>query len=450
MSISKFVLAALVVAIGLNESLSACPFCSQVAQTLSEEMETMDAVVIAELAAKPPASDPDSNEIPRAKFKITKIVRGQAAIKVTEVEALYFGDGEKGDSFLIMAIDPSDLQWTTPLRLTSDGVEYVTKILSLPKGSERLKFFQNHLEDSNELMARDAYDEFAKAPYEQIVELKPDMDHGQLIAWINDPTVPASRRRLYFTMLGVCGSNADLPMLESLMKSSNRKHRSGLDALVACYLTLHGEKGLGLVEDLFLKNTSADYADIYQTIMALRFHVSETDAVKRERLLGSFRLMLDRPRLADLVVPDLTRWEDWSQIDKLVGLFKSADEKSSWVRVPVINYLRACPLPEAEKHLRILEKLDPKAAKRARIFYPQVSPGDTGDAKTSQVSPTRSRRKLSQQVAVASTDLHAIATGQSLPNKFTLAVVPFVLAGALMFTMWTLLRGSSATYRRRG
>src|SRR6185312_9659774 len=46
------------------------------------------------------------------------------------------------------------------------------------------------------------------------------------------------------------------------------------------------------------------------------------------------------------------------------------DEESSWVRVPVINYLRACPLPEAKKHIEELAKLDPETVKRANSFFP--------------------------------------------------------------------------------
>ena len=80
--------------------------------------------------------------------------------------------------------------------------------------------------------------------------------------------------------------------------------------------------------------------------------------------------MLDRPQLADLVIPDLAKWEDWSQMARLVSLFKDADEKSSWVRVPVINYLRACPLPKSKEHIKELEKVDPAAVKRARTFFP--------------------------------------------------------------------------------
>src|SRR5690606_30755075 len=80
--------------------------------------------------------------------------------------------------------------------------------------------------------------------------------------------------------------------------------------------------------------------------------------------------MLDRPELADLVIPDLARWEDWEVMPRLVQLFKEADEKSSWVRVPVINYLRACPLPEAQQYIAELEKVDPDAVRRANTFFP--------------------------------------------------------------------------------
>ena len=89
--------------------------------------------------------------------------------------------------------------------------------------------------------------------------------------------------------------------------------------------------------------------------------------------------MLDRPELADLVIPDLARWEDWSVMEQLVKLFKTADEKTSWVRVPVINYLRACPLPEAKQHLTSLEKIDPDAVRRASTFFPVLDDEDEED-----------------------------------------------------------------------
>jgi outer membrane biosynthesis protein TonB len=51
-------------------------------------------------------------------------------------------------------------------------------------------------------------------------------------------------------------------------------------------------------------------------------------------------------------------------------LFKTSDDESNWVRVPVVNYLRACPLPEAKTKLDELAKLDPETVKRANSFFP--------------------------------------------------------------------------------
>jgi hypothetical protein len=171
-------------------------------------------------------------------------------------------------------------------------------------------------------------------------------------------------------MLGVCGNAKDVPMLADMLSSSDRKAKAGLDALIACYMTLKGPTALELVEDLYLKNDKAEYADTYAAIMAIRFHGSETEVVPRQRLVRALRYMLDRPQLADLVIPDLARWEDWDVMPKMVELFKTADEKSSWVRVPVINYLRACPKPEAKQCIEELEKIDPAAVKRANTFFP--------------------------------------------------------------------------------
>ena len=375
-SLGLGVLAVLAASMAMTPPLArGCPFCSAVSQTFSEEIGSMDAVVIARLVELPPPSKTvageATREVPKAKFEVVQVVKGEAFIKPQQVvETIYFGEAKKGKPFLMMAVDPPKLMWSTPLPLSQRAEGYIPKLLALPKeGSQRLVFFQKYLEDADEMLARDAYDEFAKAPYDAVKALKPKMDHDQLVSWIQDPDIPASRRRLYFTMLGVCGGADDVPMLESLLKSDDRKAKAGLDAMIGCYLTLTGAAGMPLIEDQFLRNKDAEYADTYAAIMALRFHGGE-DVIPQKRILEGLRHMLGRPQLADLVIPDLARWKDWSVMEQLVQLFKDADEKSSWVRVPVVNYLRACPKPEAKDRIKELEKIDPAAVKRANTFFP--------------------------------------------------------------------------------
>ena len=364
-------------------NMTACPFCSAVSQTFSEEMGTMDVAVFAKLTrvAETPDEIPDPGEIVRAEFTVIDVLKGNDFVsKGDTFETVYFGDAGKEVLFLVQGIRPPSINWTTPLRLTKRSRLYLEQLGDLPEGgAARLEFFQNHLEDPEEMLARDAYDEFAKAPYDDVRGLKDKMNHDQLVQWLGDPDIPASRKRLYFTMLGVCGTTADLPMLEDLMKSTDRRRKAGLDAMIACYLTLSGPAGMGTIEDLFLKNKAADYSDTYAAIAALRFHGTEADVIPQKRIVQGLGHMLDRPELADLVIPDLARWEDWSVMDQLVKLFKTADEKTSWVRVPVINYLRACPLPEAKQHLTALEKIDPDAVRRASTFFPVLDDDDDDD-----------------------------------------------------------------------
>lgn len=354
--------------VGVQQS-SACPFCTAVSQTFSEEFETMDVVVLAKIEEVPESDDDEAT--PKATFRVIEIIKGDKWVEAGQkIVQTYYGDGNKERSYLITATDPPSLMWSSPLGLSDVGQEYVKKLSALPKDATRLEFFQDYLEHEDEMLARDSYDEFAKTPYEGVIALKDKMYHDRLIDWIKDVDVPATRRRLYFTMLGICGQDSDIKLLEEMMKSGDRKEKAGLDAMLACYLMLTKADGLPTVEELFLQNKDAEYADTYSAIMAIRFHGSETDVIDRTELVKALRHILERPNLADLVIPDLARWEDWEVMPRLVDLFKNADDKSSWVRVPVINYLRACPLPEAKEHISALEKVDPDAVRRAMQFFP--------------------------------------------------------------------------------
>src|SRR5881394_3534180 len=139
---------------------AACPFCSAASQTFSEELGTMDVAVIARLVKVPPQSNKAGDEIQKATFEIDQVIKGEGLVKPQEkLETLYFGDGTVGKSFLVMGISPPATMWSTPLPLTDRGIKYLTEVVKLPKdGPERLIFFQEYLEDADEMLARDAYD----------------------------------------------------------------------------------------------------------------------------------------------------------------------------------------------------------------------------------------------------------------------------------------------------
>jgi hypothetical protein len=362
----------------------ACPFCSAVSLTFSQEIAQSEAAVIARLVEPPPAgslSPRADGPLPKGKFEVVEVLKGAAAVEAAgllgpdarRLETILLEDKPVGTLFLLMAIEPPKLVWSSPIIVSDRAVAYLRKLGGLPeKGGDRLAFFQDHLEDEDDTLARDAYDEFAVAPYADVKELKSRMDPARLLGWIENPKVQANRRRLYATMLGVCGTPEDGERIGRILEGDSlgpdaAEIRSGLDALIACYVTLRGPEGLDLVDRRFLKRAGTDipFAETYAAVMALRFLGEESDIVPRERVLASLRLLLDEPKLADLVVADLARWQDWSVVDRLVGIFKDATADNIFVREPIVNYLRACPLPAAAAAVKELEKIDPEAVRRA-------------------------------------------------------------------------------------
>ncbi len=94
----------------------------------------------------------------------------------------------------------------------------------------------------------------------------------------------------------------------------------------------------------------------------------EFEVYSRYRLSRALRLALNRPDIADFVIPDLARWEDWTAFEQLEQLFFDADADSSFVRIPIINYMQLCPHPNAGSALLKMEQADPNAARRAAMI----------------------------------------------------------------------------------
>jgi hypothetical protein len=444
----------------------ACPFCSPESLTLTEETKGADAVVLAKLVKEAPAvtnesTDPNSGT---ATFEIVEVLRGPETLKPKqEISVVFFGDSDRDKTYLINGLGKETVDWTTPLPLSAAAVEYVRQLPTIPPlGPERLEFFQDYLENADPLLAQDAYDEFARAPYADLIEMKPQMKHDKIVQWIANPEVSPSRRRLYFTMLGVCGTKADVPLLEEMIESDfdavkpalvglvetslsmggpaglplviedvqtdERRKKLGLDALVACYLILKGPDGLNVIEKRFLSNPHAEYTHIYSTIMALRFHGDEhTEVLPRERLLASMRLLLKNPDFADQVILDLSRWEDWSVMDQIVEMFKNSDAKG-YVRQPAVSYLTVASeqkgdvAKRATAALEELEKLDPETVKTARSLMAfgalgraraaTPSTGDTGSDVASSTDDAKSATADASQGFAASPEDEKTDTSQ--------------------------------------
>lgn len=388
------VLAAAISAIAFSAA-RACPYCSALAPTLTEQFEEAATVVIAQLVEKPKREGEDDEtyfpglgeEVAPCKFNIVEVLKGEKELgDIKQVEAVYFGDAKVGTRFLLSAIDGPPLVWGTPTALTDRSRQYILDLMKLPKkGPDRLAFMQQHLEDSEEMIMRDAYDEFAIASYDDLKALAPRMDREQIVKWLENPDLSPTKKSLYLTMLSVCGNKSDLPMLENMLKAEGFK--TSLDATIGCYLSLRGPEGLQLIQDLFLRNVGERPTEAYAALRAVRLSYDEK-IIDREAALGALRLLLDHPKYADLVLADLARLEDWSVLDRATELFKTSDKDNSFIRPSVLRYFYECPLPAAKATLAELEKIDPNAARQARASL-AMSGGADGTAKVPGGAPLK-------------------------------------------------------------
>ncbi|MGL4511821.1 MAG: hypothetical protein ACRCT8_01915 [Lacipirellulaceae bacterium] len=546
----RILAAAVLVSAALAPVATACPFCTAETRTLTEEMTDSSVVLLGKLTAPAPSTgvtaddgvpygfvDPETGA---ATFSVERVLKGDdLMLGVESVDAVYFGADDRETTFFLRGVGaPPD--WSIPLPLSATATAYIGKLPSLPPaGVERLAFFQDYLEHADPLLAQDAYDEFARAPYQDVIDLRDRMDRDQLLAWIESPSTSPSRRRLFLTMLGVCGEPEDLKPIEAMLTSDGRKlgppvqagvaaslagggpiggaivselallgerqRKLGLDAMIACYLTLaakHGDvdQALDLVDERFLKDAEADYSHVYAALMALRFLGEEqTHTVPMARIVESARMLLANADFADQVIPDLARWEDWGVMERLEKMYLDSVENDSnkYTREPIITYLDVASEVEGEvgqrakQALATIEPLDADAVKRARSlrafgFLAQARPKaesagatrpdapkltseayDKGDAPLAKDEPPADPASLAalgpdgkpvakaagpdvaapdapEASSVVATSLSAPRPAGPVPSTGLLIGAPLLAAAVCGGLFWLILRGGSA------
>jgi hypothetical protein len=254
-------------------------------------------------------------------------------------------------------------------------VSYLEASRQLPDDPQRLAFFLPHTDSPDELVASDAYAEFARAPVAEYVAIRSRLEPAWLLERIGSLETKANRRTLYLMLLGVCGTPEDARPVAEILRRRDERYRPSLHAAVVCYLWLAGADGVPLIEDLFFRDPTGEWTDTYAAIVAVRFCGEESDAIPRSRLLQAFRHLLARPDYVDFVIVDFARWEDWSIVEPLSRLFRELPDRVASdtivrsVRFSIVQYLHACPLAEAKIRLEEIRRVAPDCVRAAEAMY---------------------------------------------------------------------------------
>ncbi len=381
----------------------ACPFCSAPSLTLSEQLTQADATVLVKWVD---GKSPTEKSAGTTTYSIVQISRGsKETLKVNDkLTVPRYRAGKKDDLFLLFGTKDKEIDWSSPLEVTEVTYQYIVQAPS-PESptAKRLEYFLKFLEFSDQLVSNDAYGEFANAPYEDIVKIKDKMDRAKIAKWVTSKETSPTRMGLYGLLLGLCGNDDDAKMMEKKIEEQVQDFRLGIDGLISGYLLLTGEKGMETIDRSKLRDKKAPFSETYAAMQALRFMWTYGNGrVSKERLRQSMRELLDRPELADLVVADLARWEDWSVQQRLMNLYGQGEYSIPSIKRAIVRYLLtaakvqppkaeepkkedlknedpAAPKPkpealpasalQARANLEKLREMDPKTVKEAERFF---------------------------------------------------------------------------------
>lgn len=367
-----------------------CPFCSAPSLTLTEQFADADAVVLVAWKGGKQATDTDPGS---SKYQVLEVPRNKGVeVKVGEtIERPRYRAASEGDLFVLMGSQGSSLEWNTALPVTKDSYAYMSKAPSpdLPT-TKRLEYFLKFLENKDEMVAMDAYGEFANAPYQDITPLKDQMPREDLRKWVTDPNTSPTRLGLYGLLLGLCGTEADAKEMEKFIVKPSQDYRLGLDGVISGYLLIRGAKGLDVVDKNKLasqvvkgpdgKEYEVPFSETYAVVGAIRFMWTYAEGrISKDRLKQSMRLLLNRPAIVDLIIPDLARWKDWDSCERLYKMYGEERYDQRAIKLAIVKFLYhaskdmpkdATEEPEhvvkAKKFLELIQERDPKTVRDAK------------------------------------------------------------------------------------
>src|SRR5688572_21536827 len=263
----------------------ACPFCLAVEPTLAQRRESADAVALGEAAGALGGAKLQN-------FDLHAVFKGPAGLKQRKTVAVE--SPMKSGSLAILFGAGNDqgradrLDWSTAFA-NEALLSYFAAAPDLRQPVEkRLAYFVRYLEHADREIARDAYLEFAHAPYEDVVAVADQFKFDDVRRWLVSAQVPEGRKGFYGLVLGMAKDEeqreANQKLLYDLIASDKNDFRAGFDGILAGYILLTGEEGLGLIETRYFEDTRSRHGDVRHATAALRFYFEYGPKQLRDRM----------------------------------------------------------------------------------------------------------------------------------------------------------------------
>lgn len=236
-------------------------------------------------------------------------------------------------------------------------IAYLEKAQPIRAGKDataRLLYYFDHLDHADELIADDAFREFAKADDATVAaaakHCSPEKLRGLIGKTLNQP----DRLGLYAFLLGASGSDRDADFLKKMLDAQPEK---SLDGLLCGYIALRPADGWQRLRTA-ITDPKSRFAERYGAICAMRFCYTWRPKEFQAEAIKTQQIIVADGELADFAVEDLRRWKLWDATDLVLSQYGKKTHNSPIVRRAIVRYALCCPLAPAKEFVARVRVMD--------------------------------------------------------------------------------------------
>jgi hypothetical protein len=341
---------------------SACSLCAslQDARTFREDAAVSKIIVYGTFVSSTPAKP---NTPASSKFEIATIIKTDPLLgekKTLDVPKYVPVTDAKDPPHFILFIDVFKGQFDyfggEPVK-SADAVDYIKGVLALDAKDRgrALRYYFDFLENSDKVIAKDAFLEFAKASDKELGEIAPKLPADKLRGWIKDANTLDARLGMYAFLLGACGGDKDADTLRKMLDDPTDRVRLAYDGVLGGYIQLKPRDGWELAMKT-LQDEKKPFALRYAVVRTLRFFHNWKPEDTKETILRGEGIILGQIDVADMAIEDLRRWQMWELTPDVLALHGKKGFDAPILRQAILRYALSCPKSEVAAAAFVAER----------------------------------------------------------------------------------------------
>lgn len=390
-TVSRRACSTLCLLLSLASTSPACPFCGPVETPLSYSIERSSDIAIGDSVTDAVANIQGQQH--QSFSLLSRIIPTPSGRKVVAIESaipLVKATVETTFSGTALLFDLPVTGWTAHAA-DEMFLGYALQIPPLTQkifnDKNRLEWFAQWLDHPNPAISKDAYAEFALAPFQEVRDSAHAFSPEHVVDHLNDLSIQQQRRGFYGIVAGVLARQSSKEsqsacanvLVRMITKDQSSDFQAGLDGIMAGLFIALGKQALPVLERENLFENEASPVNQRHLLQALRFCWEyPSDTIPRTEVTFITRKLFPVPHLTREVIVDLSRYQDWAFCNQIVAMWDTLGTEDPLIRPAIIGYLLAYPSEKSASLLTQLREKDievfNKARQAAAIPFPAAAP----------------------------------------------------------------------------